>query len=176
MRPIEKFEAALADFRRKVLADAAGRRVRRPDQERHRRHQEHRRPLGRRHHCGRVPACVRRRHAVDSPRHRRPGLDRRHEALHRQGTSGVAVRSHPGVGAELRVARASTATSRVSWPVIPTVAEEPALKIQNQHRPRVPHPSRPSWRGGRGSKKPTERLNSHQDAECDFGPFAPINP
>ena len=42
-----KFKAALADLRRKVLAAAAGGRVRRVDQIRHRRHQEHGRAIWR---------------------------------------------------------------------------------------------------------------------------------
>ncbi len=68
-------------LRRKVLAPAAGRGIRRSDQIRHRRHQEHRRPLRRRHHRCRVPAHLRRRHALDSSRHRRRSLGRRSQAL-----------------------------------------------------------------------------------------------
>ena len=41
----------------------------------HRRHREHRRPLGRRDHRGHVPERIRRRHALAAPRHRRHGLD-----------------------------------------------------------------------------------------------------
>ncbi len=79
-----KFESALAHQRRKVLAIAARRGVCRADQERHRRHQEHRRTLWRRIDRGGVSEDIRRRHAVDSSRHCGNRLDRRLEALHRQ--------------------------------------------------------------------------------------------
>ena len=50
----------------------------------HRRHRQHRRTLGRRHHRRHVPEGIRRRHALDAPRHRRHRLDGRAEALDRQ--------------------------------------------------------------------------------------------
>ena len=46
----EKFTSRPRRLRRKVLAHALGRGIRRDDQVRHRRHQEHRRPLRRSHH------------------------------------------------------------------------------------------------------------------------------
>ena len=60
-----KFESAAGHFGRKILAAAAGRSVCGPDQVGHRRHQEHRRAMGRRHYRGGVPARFCRGHAVD---------------------------------------------------------------------------------------------------------------
>jgi leucyl aminopeptidase len=89
-------------LRRKVLAAALGRRVCRADQERHRRHQEHRRPLGRRNYRGRVPQSLCRGHALDSPRHCRPGLAARGQALYRQRRQRHWRALDSGVGAKLQ--------------------------------------------------------------------------
>ncbi len=60
----------------------------------HRRHREQRRTLGWRGDGGNVPEGIRRRHAVDSPRHRRRCLDgRRRSRGLRKGPSGTPVRS-----------------------------------------------------------------------------------
>ena len=96
-----KFDEALEGLRREVLAHAAGRRVRRPDQVRHRRHQKHRRTAWRRVHGCRVSACVCRRHAVDSPGHCRPRVDRRCAAVHCQRAERSCRAVDSGVGAEL---------------------------------------------------------------------------
>ena len=71
-----KFQSGPRRQRGKVLAHAPRRRVRRHDQERHRRHQEHGWPLRRSHHRRGIPQGLRRGHPMDSPRHRRPRLDR----------------------------------------------------------------------------------------------------
>ncbi len=56
---IRKVQRGPCDFRREILAPAPGRRIRRLDQVRHWRHQEHGRPLRRRHHRGGVPQGLR---------------------------------------------------------------------------------------------------------------------
>ena len=52
-------------------------------------------------HCRRVPEGLRRRHSLDSPGHRRPGLGGRLQALHRQRAERRCRALDSGVGAEL---------------------------------------------------------------------------
>ena len=87
----ERFNCFAEGVRRKDVASAGRRRISRHDQVQHRRHRQQRRTLGRgRHRCD-VPEGIRRRHAVDPPRHRRRRLDGRGEAVDRQRPVG-----HPG--------------------------------------------------------------------------------
>ena len=77
----EQFDEALKLVRRKDVAPAGRCRVSGADQVRHRRHQEHRRTLGRGDFGRHVPQGIRGRDAMDSPRHRRHCLDRRRQIV-----------------------------------------------------------------------------------------------
>jgi hypothetical protein len=115
-----KFNAALAATRRGVRGD---------DQVRHWRHQEHRRTLGRRDYGSGVSESLCRRHSLDSPRHRRPGLGRRLQAIHLQRTEWRWSALDFGMGAELLAVNFQhSAFSCVSF------------ESRSQQHSRVPHP------------------------------------
>jgi leucyl aminopeptidase len=90
------------DLRRALLAAAARRRLSRRDQVEHRRHQEHRWTLWRGDQRGNVPERIRRGHALDSPGHRRRGLERRGEAVDGLRPNRCRHAQHRGVDQELR--------------------------------------------------------------------------
>ena len=67
-----------------------------------RRHRQLRRTLGRRDHRGHVPERVRRRHSVDSSRHRRHRVDGRSKAMDRERSVGHSAAQSGGVREEFR--------------------------------------------------------------------------
>ena len=101
-RLLRALQPVAAQVGREDVAAAGRRRLPRHDQVRHRRHQEQRRTLGRRGHGGDVPEGIRRRHALDSSRHRGRGLDRRQQALDRERPVGRARALAGGVRHRLR--------------------------------------------------------------------------
>ncbi len=82
----------------------------------HRRHHEQRRTLGRRGDRGHVPEGIRGRHALDSPGHRRCGLDGRQQALDRQRPVGRARALAGGVCQRLRQGRSVGGASALGRP------------------------------------------------------------
>ncbi len=99
-----KFDAALAASGEKFWRLPLGEEYAEHDQERYRRHQEHRRPLGRSDYSSRVFEGLRGRDAVDSPRYCRRGVGGRFASLYRQRAERSCGAVNSGVGAELLAA------------------------------------------------------------------------